>query len=262
MTYLLVIDESNASLSQGTFFLMGGLIFDLSEIGKIHHAVGELRTKYGYCPTDVLKFNVNSRPGQVSIEQFRALKDEVLTLLKDSGTKMIVYVVHHGIRRNRSDTENTKWGMQAIVGVFSKEFLARRDSFGLVTVDQTPGGTLLRSLEETFAAGVSSAEWHEQRFSHIVHLSLTASGASHLNSAVDIALGALRFCINSVPGENSELVAREILPKVVRLMYAENDVRGKPSIANFGYLQYPRNILSDQYRQEYEELLKKLNSYL
>lgn len=60
----------------------------------------------------------------------------------------------------------------------------------------------------------------------VIHYSMSCDGASHVSSLVDLAIGGMRYCINSATGKGSDTVAETLLPSLADLLWA-NEANGK-----------------------------------
>ncbi len=82
-----------------------------------------------------------------------------------------------------------------------------------------------------------------------------------MSSLTGIALGSMRFCINSATGRENEAVARKILPVLSKAMWQRRTPDGGLQIGNYGFLQYPKDIRKPEYREKYRDLAQKLAEY-
>jgi len=88
----------------------------------------------------------------------------------------------------------------------------------------------------------------------------TCLGASHANSAMDIVLGAFRYCINNPRNEDA---AREMFGAVAPLMWGRR-VDGQIAVRGRGLILRPEiaGIRHEPYRREYEQLIEHLRCLL
>jgi hypothetical protein len=76
---LFLTDETNLRPSDDArFFAYGGLIVPMDCVVELDSAIARIRAEKGYRPTDELKFDTRTRPGQVSIANATAAKREVV----------------------------------------------------------------------------------------------------------------------------------------------------------------------------------------
>ncbi len=250
------IDETNNTESHGEFFIVGGLILDDVQMVELSRRISVIREKYGYLPEHSLKFDTNSKPDHLGTEEFIEVKREIIAEMIDVGVRMIVYAILNKI----VDEENReKYALHALLHQFDSKYLVTVQDYGVVYVDRFGQNKVFDILKSIFSQGVDTPSGVKKMPERIVHYSVTADKLSHLNSLLDIALGAFRVCVNSFStGRNS--TAEIIMPQVSKLIWHEHqgDLR---VFADFGFMLYPKQIKSDSFRQRGIDLRQKLSEW-
>jgi len=254
-----VTDETNNDFVAGAFFIYGGLVVTDAQLQEIHTAVEAIRTKYGYLPGDSLKFHTRSRPAQVSVADSKAAKQAVVEALERIGARLIVYVILHDIAQHQSADTRQKWALNTVTYAYYR-LLAEENAGGVFLMDRDDDQhTHLASL---FQSGPQMSDGRYVSVSDRIFLfGMTANNASHLSSAVDIALGGFRYCVNAAGGSGTEIVASEIFPPLTRMLWGK-EVGGTKYIRDRGFHPMPKTeIRSYAYKQIYKNLYAKLNEY-
>ncbi len=83
-------------------------------------------------------------------------------------------------------------------------------------------------------------------------------GTSHATSAIDIVLGAFRYCVNE---RERDIAPRRIFPLVADMMWHRR-VGNRVDIHEYGLLLRPKNIESLEYLLEYDQLTQHLSDLL
>lgn len=258
--YWFFTDETNREPQQGGFFIYGGLVLMPEQVVELHTAVSQIRNDFGYQDTDPLKFATKSRPGHMTQEAWTISKRTLLEVAVDIGVDMIVYVVHHRIAAGKSPDDRLGYALNAVLRHFNSKYLAGASDYGAVCVDRLDP-TFFRYLESRFQRPLEFASsGYAPRLDRIVHYSMSSDGASHITSVVDIALGAFRYCANAAMGQGSDRVAAQMLPLVARLMWHSRKGPGG-RIGGYGLIQYPKEVRSPLYRQDYRRLISGLERY-
>ncbi len=258
------VDETNVSVKDGEFLIVGGLVLTGTQIMNVDLAIDFIRKHYGFNQSDAFKFNTKSRPSQVSIEDFARAKELAISLLEPLGIRMIVYVVLHDIAKSKTQEEVMSMAFNSLFAHFDMRFLDAHQSKGVVCIDRLSDQFAFKYLQDKHQAGVTFAGGREQQLERIMHYSVTTDGASHISSLVDIALGAFRYCVNlsnsPQKDEKLEIANRMLRPLSQALWSGEKD--GQRVITGFGYLPHPRGgIRVDAYRLKYETLAQDLQRW-
>lgn len=257
--YWLHTDETNTELSQSKFFIYGGLIATPDQMVEAHDRVVTIRSKYGFLDTDQFKFHTRSRPTQLSIEDWTAAKAEAIKAVGDIGMRMLVYLVNHGVAKGKSDEVKLTWAMNALVAHFGMRFLSQTDSYGAVSIDRLPESFSYDHLESLFIAGVTMGT-RTEKIPRVIHYSVTSVGASHMNSLVDITLGAFRFCVNIASGSSGNPDrALEIMSGIRTILWSKESDPDAGQIRDYGLILYPKDVRAPHLSKEYESLVENLN---
>lgn len=260
--HLFMIDETNKNFVSGDFLVVGGLVFSDSQVGLVHSDIETIRVRNGYKPQDSLKFQTSARPKDVSVEAATQAKREVIESLVRREVRLIVYVLLHDIGKNQAENVRMAYAINTLAGSYHR-LLRDEKSNGIFLIDRDDKQYPV--FEEGFRHGIGGGN----RFpiSDRIHLfGQTANGASHLTSAVDIALGGFRFCVNQASrgeqmGARSGEVARDIFAGLSTLMWGrvENE---KKHVGGRGYIERPQEPPRvDAYRVKYGELRQRLSDY-
>jgi len=262
--YWFHVDETNTTVRNGEFLIVGGLVLTGQQIMSVDLAIDSIRNHYGYKPTDQFKFNTKSRPSQVSIEDFVKAKEGAISLLEPLGIRMIVYVVLHDITKNKTKEQVMSMAFNSLFAHFDMRFLDFHRSKGVVCIDRLDDRFTFKYLQDKHQAGIAFVGGREQQLERIMHYSVTTDGASHISSLVDIALGAFRYCVNLSNSpqkiDKLELANKMLRPLGKALWSGEQD--GRRLVTGFGYLPHPRGgIRVEDYRQKYETLAADLQQW-
>ena len=254
-----VTDETNNDFVSGTFFIYGGLVVTDSQLQEVHTAVQAIRSKYGYLPGDSLKFHTRSRPTQVSIADSKAAKREVIEALERIGARLLIYVILHDIAQSQTPDTRQKWALNTVTYAYYR-LLIEENAGGVFMMDRDDEQhTHLASL---FQNGPKMADGRHVAVSDRIFLfGMSANNSSHLSSAVDIALGGFRYCVNTAGGDGAQVVAGEIFPPLARMLWGR-EVGGTKYIRDRGFHSMPKTeIKSSSYKRIYKNLFEKLNAY-
>lgn len=262
--YWLITDETNIDPNQGDFFIYGGLIMTPRQMRKAHLAISDIRTKYEFKDTDKFKFNTQSRPRHIPQQQWVAAKQEAIEAALDLEIIMIAYVVLHQIAQSQNSETNLKWALNSVLAHFDLRFLYDVGSMGAVCIDRVEGHSAYGHLKKMFQEGVEISQdgkTRKKKLERIIHYSMSTDGASHHSSLVDIALGGLRYCINSAGGTGRAEIAQQILPSLAKMMWHKVEADGKDYIGGNGFIQYPKQIKVQAYQDKYDDLVRTLGEW-
>jgi hypothetical protein len=260
--YTFLVDETNKDAGQGEFFIVGGLVFREDQVSDVHAAVARQRRLAGYRPGESFKFETNSRPAHVTIEQHREAKRELISDLSDLGVRMIVSVVLHDLCRNQTYDERMEWALNTLAGGYRKLLLDEGET-GIMLMDRD--NDRYDHLEYLHQHGLRIFTGNHVRVDDRIRLfGMTSDNASHLSSAADICLGAFRYCANTASGRGREPVAREMFPNLAKLVWAKPNSQGELRAGGLGYLPRPKrqHIAVSWMRDRYDNLADGLNSYV
>lgn len=251
--YFFFTDETNLVPSQGDFFIYGGIVATAEQIPALHDIVVAVRTKYGFNPEDSLKFHTRSRPAHVSFEDWTSAKFEVIEAAEGVGVDLLSYVVLHAIAR-QSQEKILEWALNALIAHFDLRYLAEKTARGAVCLDRLDEKFSYPYLRNIFATGAIMPDGRIVKLQRVIHYSLTCDGASHVSSVIDIALGGLRYCVNTGSGgPGSTVIAARIFPPLARMMWSVDTPAGR-KIGGYGFIQYPKEIRVPDYEDRYVKL--------
>jgi len=253
-----VTDETNSSFVAGHFFIYGGLVMTDEQVLQVTDAVTTIREKYGYVRGDSFKFHTRSRPTQVSVDDSKAAKRELVEALENIGVRMIVYVILHDIASAKTDEVRMNWALNTVTWAFHR-LLEKEDARGVFLMDRADEQHA--HLANLFQLGIDVAGKRVPVDDRIIMLGMTSDNASHLSSAVDIALGGFRYSVNAASGDGSEAVAADIFPPLARIIWSQN-FRGTDYLRNYGFHSMPKTeIKSGRFKAMYTDLYAKLDGF-
>lgn len=254
-----VADETNNDFVDGQFFIYGGLVMTDEQFLAVSQRVAEIRAQYGYLPGDSFKFHTRSRPSQVSIEQSKAAKKDLIQALEGFGVRMIVYVILHNIARAQTDQVRMNWALNTVTWAYHR-LLESDGAVGVMMIDRADEQHA--HFAELFQRGIDVDGTRVPVQDRVKFFGMTSDNASNISSAVDIALGGFRYCANVAGGEGtSQIVASEIFPPLSRILWGV--MRGDTTyLRNYGFHPMPKTeIKSDKFRQKYQQLYVSLAEY-
>lgn len=255
--HLLLTDETNtAATPAAKFFVYGGLIVPIGSLPTLDERIVKARVDAGYAAADVLKFDTNSRPKHITQAAATAAKMAVIDACIELDCQFIAYVVLHAIAKNNQLIDNIRWGADHVIGKFNY-FLKCTDSFGIVAVDRLPKNTEFSWLSDKFCSGLKLGDEFVM-LDRIKLFSSTCINASHISSAMDIALGSFRYCINQIePNE----VTREMMRKLSSLIWCTRE-GGSLYAFEKGLIFRPTVVKHPPYQAEYDSLLNRINALI
>lgn len=255
-----VIDETNKNPKPGQFLVIGGLVLRPKQVDKVHNAIEKIRKKHGYRDGDSLKFQVASRPAHVTIEDATRAKRAVIKKLRKFKVRMIVYVILHDIAVNKSDRERMEMGLNTLVWAYHR-LLSSEKTTGAMLIDRDDAqhGHLVHLFQEGIKVGRSAPQVRDR----VVLFGMTANNSSHLSSAVDIALGGFRYCVNAASLDEehgAHMTAKSIFRPLSRLIWGvqQGQIR---RLGGYGFLARPLDVRAARYESKYKILREKLNEY-
>lgn len=258
--YILFCDETNLQpAAKARFFAFGGLIVHLDKLPELHSRVEAIRRKYRYGPGDKFKFDTNARPKHLSPDEGASAKGELVEACRAAGCVFIVSVIHHDLAEGSTREQLVGFGANTVIGRFHQYLLAN-NAHGIVIVDRLPMDKDYQYLTEKFSVGLTFPDGKSIRLPRICLVASSCIGASHGISAVDVVLGAFRYCIND---PKSPELARELLVQVTRLLWHERhgDVI---QVGGRGLIMRPElhSIKAPMYKALYQGLIDDLNGII
>ena len=212
--YQLVVDETNLTESaDAKFFITGGILFDADKRQKLHFEVENIRRKYGFAPSDLLKFNTHSQD-RVSSDAHREAKNEVLRLCLQLPVYFIANVRLHAMVRKVEQRQRqlVTWGIDSILFGY-RSFLGENSAHGTASFDTLPFKGGASYLQEKFSSGLIFRDGGRLSLrDRITKFETTCDGSSHEIAVADIVLGAYRYCVNKREAQN--VAAATMMPYI------------------------------------------------
>jgi len=260
--YILLADETNSRPSASvTFFIYGGLVLPVDHLSRLDEAIAEIRGNAGYKAEDELKFNTRSRPPHVSKDAHAKAKDEVIAVCLELECRFIAHVIHHGIIKNQNPETQLERAANLVIGRYH-EYLNQVADDGICIIDNLPIKKQFQYLSEKFTVGLTIEGGKEIPLPRIKLYASTCINASHANSAMDIVLGAFRYCVNS---PQNLKIAKEMMPRVVKLMW-HKAVGGVYEVQERGLIVKPgvARLKTDYlfFWPDYQDLFQRMNALL
>jgi hypothetical protein len=213
--YLLFTDETNQRPTQDAkFFIYGGVFFPTNKLREVHQLVEVARLSNNFRPEDEFKFDTRSRPGHITQDQHRIAKQTVLNGCVNIGVKFVACLVLHDISSQHTLDTLISWGANSVFCAFER-FLEEEDAIGISVVDRLPFRGDFRYLQEKFQIGLTFPWGGNRRLERIQLYGFSCIGTSHACSAIDIILGAFRYCVNK---RDRFQAARNMLPSIISMM--------------------------------------------
>lgn len=254
MEYLLFTDETNLRPAQDAkFFIYGGVFFPSNMLREVHDLVEAARISNNFRPEDEFKFDTHSHPDYVDSDQHKAAKRAVLNGCMRIGVKFVACLVLHDIASKHTLKTLISWGANSVFCAFER-FLEEEDAIGLAIVDRLPFKGDFKYLQAKFRVGLTFPWGTNRRLDRIHLYGFSCIGASHASSAIDIILGAFRYCVNE---RERYQTARNMLPKIVKMMWHKRE-NNHVKIKEYGLLYRPKEIIAKEYKRQYNELTQHL----
>lgn len=257
--YFLLTDETNKEPNDVIkFFIYGGLYIPGDKAHELHTRIQSIRLKSGYKDADLLKFDTNVRPQQVSHASATQAKIDVIEACQATGCKFSALVIHHQIAKKDKPEQKYLWAANHIIGHFNY-FLSEVNDYGVCLADSLPVVAPNQYLSDLFTLGLPIEGGAKRaKLDRILLLGSTCINASHLASAIDIVLGTFRFCVNT-PSTDDKV--RLMLCSVARLMWHRRAGNNK-FIAERGLIIRPKNVKAATYQSDYSKLVERVESLI
>lgn len=258
--HLLLTDETNRQPSDDVkFFVYGGLALPNEAIEPVHRAIENIRQEAGYLPGDEFKFDTRSRPENVSIEKSREAKRQVIEVCRDSDCIFFVHVILHKIIAKQDPVQQIQWAADYVISRYNM-FLGSKSDTGICVIDNLPEKGQFQYLTDKFQHGLHLPDGDPLPLDNIRLYAATSVGAGHVNSAMDIVLGAFRYCINNPKNPQA---ASEMLRNLVPMMWGRRE-NGRYQVLDRGLILRPpiEQISNASFREEYKALIDQINELL
>lgn len=247
-----MVDETNKDVGDDGFFIVGGLVFTDEQAIKTHQGIEEIRKKHGFLSTDKLKFQTKSRPKTMTAATQTAAKSDVIELLRSLEVPMITTIGLNAIVKANGDRNRMALALNTLTLSFL-QYLDIKQEYGEIILDRDD--SMIDHLRKIFQEQLL---WRMPR-DKIVLLGSTSDGLSHLSSAVDIALGGLRYCVNTkAETDRDKTVARALLSPLAKMLWGVERADGVRQIGGYGFNTTPRSVRVPAYKARYEELTERL----
>jgi hypothetical protein len=256
--HFLFTDETNLPNDPNAkFFAYGGLIIPPGRLVELHRGIAKIREEAGYKPQDELKFQTAARPAHIGIKECTKAKNDVVALCIALDCRFIAYVILHQIARNTAVDDLVKWGASHVIGKFNY-YLGTVRSQGVVVVDRLPHASEYALLADRFSRGLTFPDDKPVMLDNIMLFASSCSNASHASAAMDIVLGAFRYCINQ---PKNVTAAREMMTNLSKLIWCEREGENIYAFER-GLVLRPKDIKVAAYKQEYDGLIGWINKLL
>ena len=253
--YLMFTDETNTEEKGDIqFFIYGGLFFDMAAFPKLDRGIEKIRKLHGYRAGDALKFDTRARPAHITAVQATQAKKDVVQLCLKEKCQFVAFIIHHRILQKQNAPDRFLWAADHVIGRFNDFLTNEVADEGFVLVDNLSNDRQWRYLAEKFTVGLNKHTGGAVPLDHVRLLAATCLNSSHISSAVDIVLGTFRYCVNNP--KNRE-VARTMFQNVVEMMWAKK--RGnRYLLQDYGLILRPKEIKVAQYKNDYDNLVRRL----
>lgn len=256
--YWFLVDETNRNYEKNKFFIMGGLVFTNEQVPLVDQAVREIRKTAGYLPGDSFKFDTNSRPQNVTIEDAKEAKIKLIDKLDELEVRMITYLVLHNIANKTSVSKTMQLALNSLSHLYFK-LLTEEKAYGIMLMDRDDKS--FDHLEHLFQCGLIFDKQNKMLDPRIKLFGMTNDNASHLSSAADVALGAFRYCVNTASGFGNDDIAKIIVPSLTKILWGQERTDNVKKVYGRGYNPYPKTIKLPEYARLYTELAEFLGRY-
>lgn len=256
--HLLFTDETNTDdASDADFFIYGGLIVPAISLKEMHDGMAAIRKAAGYKAEDKFKFQLKSRPSHVSIEAFNGAKASVISLCYRLGCHFIVYAFLKATKGDTSTDQMVAFGANSVLETFNR-YLTQNKSFGIAISDRLAKESHYPHMQEKFTKGLLYKGQPPKPLSNIGVFAGSCINASHAASAIDIVLGAFRYCVNYPKNEE---IAKQIMSEVAALIWHTRD--GEVIRTDgMGLILRPQGVFVPKFRQQQEKFVERLNALI
>ena len=251
--YLLYADEVNVDPVDSEFFVYCGVAIPGDRAGQLSIHIDELRTNFGYQPTDFLKFNTRECPKQIAPEAHGQIKSKLIRLAAHHGVKLFASFILHKIAKQGPE-EARRNEINRICFHFNS-FLHRVNGYGLVLLDSFVDKKLNRILREKFSVGLTGLPYSDTlRLDRILGFHLASIGTSNFCSVIDVVVGSLRFAINCRTDSSKQEIASTLLKQMKPLCLLTRD----GLVDELSLFFSPKTIRARTYRELYRALHQML----
>jgi hypothetical protein len=243
-------DETNKEASgEAKFFIYGGVFVPANKLNDLHVLVDKVRNDNGFKSEDEFKFAPNTRPDHISRDRFTKAKGELLIGCSKLGLKFSACLTLHYIARNKSLEQLVSFGANTIISVFD-QFLHEENSHGVCILDRLPFVSGYQYLQEKFRKGLIFPNGNIKKLNKILMYASSCEGASHALSAIDIILGAFRYCVNK---RDKDIAPKKMFPIIASMMWHKK-IGDTIYLRERGLLFRPKTIAVPEYEIAYTDL--------
>jgi hypothetical protein len=245
--HLLYTDETNMDPARSTFLIYGGVAFSSDRASSVSSNIDSLRVVYGYKPEDKLKFTSYDCP-HISRDVHRVIKQAVMKCSADHDGVIFLSMINHKVATSPDEARRNE--INRVCYHFNC-YLHRVNDYGVVLVDNFQDTELIPHLREKFGVGLRGLPYSPVlRLDRILGFHVASIGTSHFSSVVDIAIGGVRYAINSIEDPLKHKTGRELLSQVSPLCL--RDAENKVSELSIFYS--PNHIRVPAYLKDYKQV--------
>ena len=164
------------------------------------------------------------------------------------------YVILHNIADQRT---RIPYALNTVSWAYHR-LLERDQASGAMMIDRDDDQHV--HLASMFQNGISVGSRTARLDDRIKFFGMSSNNASHLSSAVDVTLGAFRYCVNTAGGDGNEVVARDIFPPLAKLLWSIGNGENR-RIGGYGYHARPESVRAPSYAEKYSELAATLSRF-
>lgn len=254
--YMMFADEADQDGSR-EFLVYVAVFVPVSEALTIKREIESLRTEFEFPAGSPLKFSSGTRPSSVTREAHAEIKNRVLALAAQSDCKICCYLVPHSIAKGQDLQGRLKFAVNTLASKFDQFLRESGGVGGWAFFDRTTDYRQSDYLRELMTEGV---DWSGKRklLHHIIGMSDTREGYSHINSMCDIVVGAFRFIANE---PDKDRVGTELMKPIAQLMWGTVDRLGKKTVRERGLLIRPRKVILTAYQADIQSFIERLTEY-
>ncbi|MET3467922.1 hypothetical protein [Microbacterium sp. 1262] len=255
--YWLLTDETNKPPRADQFFIYGGLMLDSAVAGAVDAAVSDVRREYGYAQDASFKFSVGG--SGLDAETHEAAKLALLDRLPELGLKFVATVVHYRIKGDAHINAVIELAINTLTMAYW-EFLGDERRQGIMLIDRVDtarGHDEFRNFARRFTEGLQFDQRSRRVDDRILLFGMTNNNSSRLSSAVDIAIGAFRTCVNaSTTNSADDGTAATYWRRLDPLVWRRNGRRTAG-----GFRPRPVDVRAPSIRRVYDKLEADLRSW-
>lgn len=247
--YLLYCDETNLNRNENEFFIYGGLSIPGEGAQSLSAAIDQIRCDFAVPAKFLIKFN--PKPDHLTHQQFIELKQRIIEAATRNKCRLLASTILHSIATSPDDARRKE--INRVVFHFNC-LLNRLADHGLVLIDRFSDNQIDTHLREKFAIGLRGMPYGDtMRLQHIVGFHYSAIGQAHFPSIVDIAIGSLRFAVNTHARNDQERLPTAVrLLELIAPLFLRNEISNK--VEEISLFFSPKIVKSNKFRAQYQAL--------